>query len=556
MRKIILLISVVFPITLFAQWSSDSNSATLIYKGYDVNDVELIDNYGRYYFSWVHRPFGGPDYRMIQQIDNLGFPMWMDSSNIRSIYGSFPNYSSWDQNIHVDKNSYLIVSQVRYLPNTHLTRPVITKTNQYGRKQWSVNTELYRKEFNAEGMKFCVSELQNIYSLVRWASITSSVSELTLSKVNEHGIIEWQIPSLILSNLEQKIGNDFQLFPTKDDGCIIIYSKQDVNWRNNKPNVISEELLMKKVSRNGKQDWIRDEIIFQKRGSIFGEKIVSQDKNGSIYLLWNEKPGMTVIQKINSDGSRVWGPTGQRFTELPVYYDYPIVSGYSKEGEITIIYSSTDNITVSLYLQKLTKFGDRILGSNGQELINLPYGDLRNAYAKTFMDTTILVYETKNYPNDGFQSIRAKAFDSQGIQLWNRTLKTNMESEKYISLQGLTSGIGGQFITSWIEFEGEHIYKVKAQNIHTDGTLGNKTTSINHPNESTIEFTGYDSQNHLLKFTGTINNGKYVLRNIMGQAISEGEIKSDIHLQKVNAGLYVLSFTDGQSQYSQKLFIQ
>ncbi|TSA38628.1 MAG: T9SS C-terminal target domain-containing protein [Porphyromonadaceae bacterium] len=552
MKKSILLFLVFIPISLLGQWSNDPGKPLIIFNGYDLSDAEVISENDYYYFSWVRRPYGGPSYRMIQRISYEGYPVWSDSSNLQSVYGSLLSSSS--RNIYSDKEGSLLVSQIRYDYATNRWSPVVIKISQTGKKIWSTYRELGRTGFDAYDIYLCISSLNNIFVITKWASEYKGNTEISLTRISAEGKLEWQDNRLLASDTINKIGDDFQIFPTNDDGCLVLYSTQTLSPSSS--NVLSEEIRLRRISGTGLALWKRDEVVVKQRWGIFADSYAVQQGDDALYFLCHETPGVPMIYRESPDGTPTWGAYGQLLTDLPVFYMNPIISGFSPDGGIYLLYTNTTHDSVFLFEQKMSADGERLWGANGKKLISNKYGDLQRVLANTMGDTTVIICQMVTRSDYNSIFFNAMGISPEGNLLWNKTQIVSSPPDKSINLSGIAAGGNDQLVFSWMEFgENRQCDVIKAQNIHTNGTFGNLTSSIPILAKPGLPLFTYDAKRNSIANNRPDRSWQYFLFNSMGQMIIKGGINTEVLLPDLTPGIYFLTVIGGQHKESLKVLI-
>lgn len=551
MKKVFLLLTVVLPAVVFGQWSNNSVENLIIFNGtelgnyYRTGHTVLSCGDGSVYLTW----YDLDTVLNIQRFDQNGYAIWNDRVRYKGLQFSRINALGDDNG-----NLYLTINRSFY----QLSKEefIIHKISLQGTKEWGENGVIIQDTIE-----------QNSFFSIRWAcnkqgdvflgysKYIEEESIRVLHRISKDGILPWGESGIILDGISSPYTYFPQILPTRNEGVYVIYGKYYGVHHHD----YSYEVYLKKIDLNGNSEWERDPMIFKGWFEPWTINFLAGPRD-DYYIAWSP----LWLQHFYSDGSvEFYG--GLKIIDDTTAFEYtkPELIGLISNGDLVIHFNRKDiyQRNVQFYRQLISSEGQRLLGNSGVPM-NIPdfegeFSNLGSRYwAKIEKDNTYIFYRYPINPSPTHPySMKAHAFNHLGQPIWPEAIEISMLTQ-YKSGPSISDFIQGQAIVLWTENTSTTIGIIKAQNIHIDGTLGIKSSSIHDIPEPTINFTGYDSQNRILSFTGAINGGKYTLRNIMGQTVSHGDIKENVILPQIKSGIYILSIFDGQTQRSHKLFIQ
>nr|NQU90857.1 T9SS type A sorting domain-containing protein [Bacteroidota bacterium] len=250
---------------------------------------------------------------------------------------------------------------------------------------------------------------------------------------------------------------------------------------------------------------------------------------------------------------------------------YPVPAFLSQTQEVIVFFSEQDlnQNQRGLYAQKFDLAGNRMWTDDGKMLIGLSNQDYSQLKAAGVDDKGLCVYEAYEFGNFTDAKMQAVMLNTDGGYVWPDEFidMSTYQSSKLHPV--LSEYYFGQWVSVWEDERstGRDIY---AQNIQSDGTLGQVITGLGNSNsganDKIVNVTPNPFIEHLnFNFGQEISgNVQILIYNMQGVMVSSDMIKIEdgisknitLHQGNLSAGIYQYIIVTDQGRFTGKLVKQ
>ena len=254
--------------------------------------------------------------------------------------------------------------------------------------------------------------------------------------------------------------------------------------------------------------------------------------NGEIITVWqDQRQGQNhsiYIQKTNSDGEMVWGPSGIRVAEFPYDQALPYACTDGDGGAIIAWKAPTNDDYFDIYLQRIDHAGRRMWGEAGLLLTGNRVDEFVEGIVSDDQGGAVVVWIGQNRDTD--DDLYIQRVDADGHRMWSEggglTLSMDRNKQHYSVIAKHPEG----FVVAWLdgrdEDSGQSQDDIYAQFIEPDGTMHYRQNGAGI-------FT--DEYFHQLAPTIAVDTEGYIWLAWEDNRHSDGAQQKDIYCQKFTA---------------------
>lgn len=481
---------------LLGEWSDDPavNTAICTLTGEQAIPKVVVGPSGDYYISWFSNDSGNYDVRL-QRLDASGVIQWDDNGILISDHQAMTWLTDWDMAIDADNNAILTFQDIRNAGNNNVYAYRIAPDGTF---VWGADgLELSNSTYMDAAPKAAAAS--NGDAVISW----HNEQGIIMQRISPDGTLLWGDAGILLSGTDSYTWP--QIIPVEDGNIILKYfvdsgpvyaptrhvfaQKYDVSgnpvWAN--PTVIS--------NAGGISAWTQ----------IFS--IVSDNADG-FFIAWHEDRDSNnnadaYVQHVFSDGSVDWDANGILASTQPSSeHFYPKLAYQSSEDALYVYWNEmdADQNNRGINLQKIDTDGSLLWGSNGMAVVPLMAGDVYLYGAGNDTGKVVAFYEqgTTN------TQMMAVAVDSDGEYCWAGNTVTLSSAASGVVHPVVSVCANNQWVCAW-EDSRDGDTNIYAQNLNVDGSLGVYTA----PQTGTIQGTVSFDQGPGTPADATISAGTY-----------------------------------------------
>jgi hypothetical protein len=545
MKRLIVLFFILTPTIVFAQWSSDPANNLIIAKD-DGNMVFLNTRQqpmwtsnGELFLSWIEPGKRG----CLQLFDDEGFRRWSTPKK------GFNGRSRFD----IDNNGDAIISYSNYGEVSYLYNELkFSKIDRYGETIWSIEEQSLSQDSVLDYIfkhEVRISPQNDILtSYIK--SIINDTLVISVNKINSDGSLAW--PDKMIKRVD---GGRHKVFYGENGGLIWLYL---MPIRQSHPWIYPFQMQLSSIDKNGIEIWPRNEIIYFGNISALN---TFQSKEGNCYIAFN--PSKLIA--LSNDGQQIWEPQGVDVINDTIGDEVsPIIMGITNLNEIFIYFKrNIRNDNPQHFGQLIGAEGNRLWSEKGKQFTEVDKSIGQSEW-RFGNDTVYVVYQRETiYSVKDTSRLSVCIFRYDEKPDWENSIDL-MDQGRPIPKSNYEGGLdfqvsdvhNGQLVVVWSERTPANRTTVYAQNIHSDGTLGIKSSSKKEIPIVPELFKGYDPTNKILRFDHSVSRGNYNLYNTSGSIISFGRIESEVSLPDLPSGIYILNIHTEDKIESHKLFVR
>jgi hypothetical protein len=391
-------------------------------------------------------------------------------------------------------------------------------------------------------------------AIITWDSggNTSVIEDIYAQRVNSQGVVQWTANGVAIctaarySNYPQIIGNG-------SGGAII-------SWQDARSDITNgTDIYAQKIDQSGLVQWTANGIaICAATGNQTDTKITGDNSGGAIITWVDNRAGSSnsniYAQRINQSGIVQWTADGVAINTDPGNQTMPRIIADGSGGAFIACVGWGQRINSN----GITQWGTGVGFSSGvyPQLINDGSGG------------AIVTYEDHSVGS----KIYAQKVDLNGVGQWSTfQIAVSITSGGQYRPQLVSDGYGGAVIT-W--YDGRNFsttgYDIYAQQVNTDGNLGNITTGVeeqqemipnlnlaqNYPNpfkQSTkIKYEISNAQLVSLKVYDLF--GKEI-KTLVNEEKPAGKYEVDFDGSKIASGTYIIELQAGLLKETKKMIL-
>ena len=364
-------------------------------------------------------------------------------------------------------------------------------------------------------------------TIITWRDdrISTDAADVYAQRVDSSGNILWT-PSTGVP-ITTATSQQFPSYIVSDDsgGAIIIWTHVRADGTRN--------LFVQRMNAIGTKRWTTAGVTIVNLATSSEAPTAQPDKQGGVYILWNDSRGPSINRKIygqhlNSSGVNQWTINGNRLTTETLDLYGP--ANFIVDGSNGLIFGyslSTSYYDQTILAQRVGNNGTVLWDTLGVPICSHKWGRPRPEIINDANGGAIMCWfddrtsESENYPSYLYD-IYAQRIDTSGNVLWETngvpvsTANNGQISPKIIPIDG-----GGALIT-WDDYRNND-HDIYAQLIYSNGTITNVQTSELLPDEFVLYQNYPNPFNPTTKLSYAIPQNSFVelkVFNLLGQEIA------------------------------------
>lgn len=460
--KFSLLALSLFTLTVYSQWSNDSNQNTPIgvAAGEQVIPLVAVHPSGTTYIAWFSQESGNYNVRL-QKLDILGNKLWADNGLLISNNLSMSWLTDWDMAVDQDECAILVFQDVRNGYNNIYAYRI----SPQGEFLWGSNGLALSNNTDFEAAPIVTITAQN-NAVFAW----SRENTIMIQKVNSSGQKLWGESGIQLQGAEDFTWPTF--IPVQEDEILMAFFKQTgPSWSPTK------NLFVQRFDPDGQQMWGSGIAISNNAGipAYVKARIISDGDNGA-FVSWHRSPGNifdAYVQHIKHNGNLDFPVNGLMLSlSTGTHQLDPVMAFNDLTDDLYVFWREHDanQNNRGISGQRISSAGNRLWGDYGKVIIPMQGGE------KASLDVAITdgepVITFSDSPSGSANSfLRAIRLDNNGNTVWlggQRSVSSAASDKLHVVS---TEFINDQLIMAWEDKrnDGGDVY---AQNLKPNGTLG------------------------------------------------------------------------------------
>ena len=389
-----------------------------------------------------------------QRISSRGSPLWEENG----IPISMAKGTQWYPKIASDKTGGAIITWTDGRISSSNNDIYAQRITPSGKKLWEKNGKQICAAPNNQERPIIISSQNG--PIIAWNDFRSGNIDIYAQKVGLDGKLTWDdngIPVCSASFTQEnpKLSSD------GEGGAIFVWSDERVE---------ANDIYAQRIFQDGSPAWQENgRAVCKTDGSQKNPKIINL-KNGNWVIAWEDtrqKSTDIFSQKINSDGTALWGKNGQLVAQAPHAQD-SITIASTASGNIIAAWQDRRFGNYDIYAQKITSEGNITWGKSGSVICDTN-GSVVQQKAELIdngKEEIILVFEDAR---SGFFNIYAQKVDKYGQLAWGKDgLPIAKVSASQTNPNIVSDGKGGAFI-SWEDHRTPNFPTVRIQRINSLG---------------------------------------------------------------------------------------
>ncbi|MCB0727490.1 MAG: T9SS type A sorting domain-containing protein [Ignavibacteria bacterium] len=526
-------------VSSYSQWSNDPQTNLLISGAAGEQALPKIVNTADQgsYICWFDNRNGS--YAVyLQRLNSLGEAQLGDGLLISNNSQS-SSLVDYDMIVDDSGNAIIAFTDTR---NGSAINPFVYKISPAGNFLWGANGINLANDFNTFQPNPKLANTTDNSIVVAWV-YSSSPNKIALQKISPGGDKLWGTDPIYLAGAGTENFTYPAMVTSDNNSVILLWSGYSGNFLN----PVNYKLYSQKYSSSGTVNWKDTVYSLGNIQGFFTPKIFSDENGGALYVWQDYRSSGTIassyVQHYSSTGTRFFPLNGSEVSTDGAFSNFDAWASYMPSTNETYLVWKQANGNQNLfgiYGQKFSSDGTRLWTDNGREFIPMGSNSYINQVCFTY-DTNIVYAFNESVFGSNNNLLKAFSSDRNGIIQWGGTVKdiSSISSPKSKVVATISSLGVTKIVWSDDRNANRDIY---AQNINSNGTLGNTGVNIVNNNQP-AEFELF--QNYPNPFNpGTIisyslkNSGYVKLKifDILGNEVSELVNKEQ------NSGSYQISF--------------
>jgi len=449
-----MLLIIILPNALSAQWSSDPAANTVVSDlagDQAVPKLAAADN-GDTFMGWMSNATGNYNVRL-QRYNAAGEMQWEENGILISDNTQESWITDWDLQTDNSGNAILAFNDIRN-GNWDIFAYKISPEGEF---LWGADGIQLSDATEMDVAPKIVATTENNV-VVAWSAADSG--EIRIQKISEAGETLWATDYLISG------ANSYtwpQLLAVADDAIIVKYFEDSgPTW------APTRHVFARKLSSSGTDIWSQDAIISTAGGISAWTQIFSMisDEEDGFFIAWhedrdNDMNANIYLQHIFADGSDQY-TNGLEIVAAPSFEHYYPKIALADSGDLyaSWVKMDADQNLRGIGVQRISESGERLWNDSGMVTLDLSSNDPITALTTTSDNQMIALYSNQT-------TINAFRLDPAGEYVWAaETVVLSSNSVSAGDLQAVHLA-DDQIVGFWREDSG-----LWAQNINPDGSLG------------------------------------------------------------------------------------
>jgi len=481
-RLVVVTVSILAPVLLSAQWSTDPAVNTVISDttGAQVQPHVVVDEQGESFVSWFSHPPADSYDVYLQRLDADGNRLWAPAGLMVSNKPTMPHTSDYGLVLDRDSNAVLVNQDIR----TGYSDVFAYRISPAGQLLWG-NDGVQLTNDSLQNLSPCAVATEQGDIVFAWRNYdTMPPASVGLQRVSLDGQLKWG-SGLVISDT---VSNDVAaLLRTEDDNVIVAWCRYaDVPES-------SMHILVQKVDSAGDFLWANpvrvDTGDMLPVSSIDISPQLVNDGNGGVFVLWEAVPSTNhtlFVQHVDAGGAVQWPPNGIELSTRDAHGHTGADLCYLPDGPALFVFwqeyyeeitGNKDSYYKGLYGQRISLSGARLWTDTGKVFDPLdPDTSCVSIVVKKGQGNDVAVfYQRKLIAGTSLYDIVAMRLDQDGAYVWPQervTLSSTPGEKHFLTVSDFAHN---QWVGVWSEARSESLpddYGIYAQNINRDGSLG------------------------------------------------------------------------------------
>lgn len=525
MKKIFMLISLLFSCSLAAQWNTDTAINTLVADSASEDMQAIGTSDGQTYIVFWKSVPAPTNYEIrLQVLDATGNRKLGDDGILVSNSVPMGTYTvTWSIAVDADDNLYLGVTGTTD-DSGHVFKMDIDGNHLWGTDGISIGT----------GLAVNVLPLTSGETIVAWFPEAQGL----MQKFDANGNAIWNTPQTIESGNSATIPAN--LFELSDGGYIVVFHVLGFG--------INSTLYAQRYDGEGVAQWATPTQLSNKTTAFNTQYSGTQDGDSIFYGYVGKSSNRfdSYVLKLNPDGTLPWGINGMDFnvSQTDFEMDTRIVTAPGSPYIYAIsTYTNTSQNESGEFIQKFDKeSGARQFTDNGKSVYPISANFNEHASPLYLLNDQPLFLLKSGFDNGATPvTLSAVLLDENGDFAWTEESKPMATYGANKGRTHLTNPVNGQLVALWIEDKttGPKIY---AQNLTDEPTniisIEDKYDLKVFPNPSNenVYFDFYSPISTKAQLIVTNSLGNIVV--ITDEQIKTGKNSIKLDIQHLSAGTY------------------
>jgi Secretion system C-terminal sorting domain len=462
---------------LFAQWSTDP--ATNL-KVCDVTGDQALPKIastsdGGCYISWFDNRNGS--YAVyLQRLDAMGNKLWATDGLLVS--NNPQNSSLVDYSIGSDNHNNAIVTftDIRDNDSLHTFAYLIDTTGTF---LWGANGIGLSGvgDFQANPVTVQTSDGNYVFAWI----VATDTQKIGLQKISVSGQKMWGTSPVIYASGTDENYTDPEIVASDNGSIVMIHQGYTGPFF-----AAVVHLYAQKFDTNGNILWGSGGVSIQNLGTIpFYDvpEVISDGNNGAFVAWYDDRDNNSLFssfaQHVTSSGTITFPANGSEVsTSSSTHHLDPTLAYSPSTNELFEFWMEETPLQdqYAVYGQKFDASGTRQWSSTGMSFMSMSPNAMFGPYAES-NDTSVYVFYLEGNASGINDNVKGFMVNSSGSFTWNPNivLMSNPTAQKLHSVTTISDDHIAKIAWEDTRNDGGGIY---AQNINTDGTLGNTVTPV------------------------------------------------------------------------------
>lgn len=512
MKKMIFTFSILIATLSQAQWTSDTNTNTIISHKNNGATFSIATTDGNTYVAFWKKVASPINFELrVQLVDKNGYKLFGEDGKLISDQIPMGTYTL-SENIALDKDNNLYIGVTG---SGSGTLAFVHKITTNGEMPWG-----------AKGIELGEGYLPTIKPLANGEIMISywptSKTHARLQKYSSNGAPVWAEPTIVYSDDSSKKTVPAEIFELSNGNIQLVFHKITTgNYTN---------LFAQSFDTYGKTVWEKP-VLLSTNTSTWSKKNTSFFEDDNVYYGFTSGMGGrsdSYLIKINPDGSLPWGVNGVDFSTNNAYFEKEIQIA-SEIGTNHIWGISTYNGAgsqnyIGEYVQKFDKkTGQRLFSDNGKEVFPLTLNNAKAHIGKLLLenDKPIFAFENRKQFNIQTFTTHITRLNSNGEFDFPEESLTLVTRESFRSHHSLIKVDKNQVLLTFNEDLDSSESSVLGQHI----TLPASNLSINQVNESELSIYP-NPTTAIINFSKDLDNSLANVFDLSGKLMKTEKIKN------------------------------
>jgi len=497
MKKTILTLFILcaLPITIWAQWSDNPNTNTIINDSTGTQAIPMVvtNSSGETYISWYSATEDQRYDVFLQKLDKNGLKLWEKGGLLISNHETQSWVSTYDLQLDNNENVLLVTQDFR----TGNSDVFAYKISPDGDLLWGKDGLQLSNTLGGDySPKMAIADNNDVVILFGNEPYDTLLnSTISVKRVSSDGNILWE------TQLSDTAWDYLlpQILHTENDDFIVSW----ITKTNLIDTTLGEDIFMhalaQKFDGNGNTAWVGNVPIDSGNImlwlSLYTTPYLENDGNGGAYALWQSFTPLgtggvptTYLNRIYADG-HIWKPNGYNVSNLSNSHHTGAEMIYMKNLDQIMVcwqeYEYKDADCWGVYGQMFDTNGQYLWDEYGQEIIPLLCSEDTAYYnvrlQKSTNNNAVIVYHKEYLNTNGTDTatithLYSTSIDADGEKVWDPAIVPLSLTTSYKLHTVMGNLIDNQWVVAWQDNikSPENYFNtgIYAQNLTVDGDIG------------------------------------------------------------------------------------